>query len=93
MKEKTKGLQKGMFVTLTNSQDLLIISRQMYEISVKRIMNKLGEIHTHGTILPARLLIGVIKAMRSQTEEQLNQNIEISLLSDNKQDVEETACH
>ena len=75
MKEKTKGLQKGMFVTLTNSQDLLIISRQMYEILVQRIMNKPGKINTRGIILPARLLIGVIKAMRSQTEEQLNQNI------------------
>ena len=73
MKEKTRiGLQKGLFVTLTNSQDLLIISRQMYEISVKRIMNKLGEIHTQGATLPARLLIGVINAMRLRVEEQLN---------------------
>ena len=72
MKEKTKGLQKGMFVTLTNSQDFLVISIQMSEILVKRIMNKPGEIHTRGIILPARLLIGVIKAMRFQTGEQLN---------------------
>ena len=51
MEEKTRiGLQKGLFVTLTDSetysQDLLIISRRMNEISVKRIMNQLAEIHT-----------------------------------------------
>ena len=78
MTEKTRiGLQKGLFVTLTDSEHILRIF-SLFQDEWTKFRSSVSWTnwakYTHGATLPPRLLIGVINAMRLQHYEQLNWN-------------------